>query len=97
MKKALVILLVIGFWLTCGYYAHGYSLGYFTHQFPWSKHEPWCTVWGYTGGPFALAASLIEGGNRYWRTKPLSTEERWNYFHSKWENLSMEEFEREEN
>jgi hypothetical protein len=92
MKKILVVLLIIGFWLTCGYYAHGYCLGYFTHRFPYFEHNRFATTTSYLFGPFALIVELIEIP-KYYLQKPLTKEEAWQAYHEKWSNLTRQDFE----
>ena len=95
LKIMTILLIILIFWITCGYIAHGYALGYFTHKFPWSDHASFCRF-AYIFGPFALVGELLHPPLHYLQT-PLTIEQRWEAFHKEWPILSREDFERVEN
>lgn len=87
MKK---FLLLIVFWAVCGYVNYGYTLGSGTNEFPMIDNTGISLFLAATG-PFGIPATLI-GGTKHWRLKPLTTEERYQYFHSEWPHLDRDYF-----
>jgi hypothetical protein len=91
MKKLWIVLL----WIGCSYADYGLTLGYFTKHYPQDSHIGFAVGMA-TGGPLSLPAALSDTP-LHWRTKPLTTEERWQAFHEQWPSLSRDYFEREYN
>lgn len=81
------------FWLTCSFFAWGFTMGSFTHSFPKGDHVG-ISAFMAIGGPFGLIISILCGHPNHWRVKPMSTEERWQYFHKDNPELDREYFER---
>ena len=86
--KTTVLILVL--WLACGYVSYHLNLGNWTHGYPDQDHRAFANAC-YIAGPIWLLPALLESPYR-WQDKPLSCEQRWEYFHRKWPELSKEWF-----
>jgi hypothetical protein len=85
------LLLFMGLWVTCGYFAHGYVLGFFTARYPDQEHESFARE-AYFFGPVALVSELLNPDRHYLQT-PLTREQRWEHFHNMYPALGREYFE----
>lgn len=96
MKKTIWRIVLLISWCWCGYLNYGYTLGSLTHKYPDSDHVA-ISIFMAVGGPIAAPAVLITAQPMHWRTKPLTTEERWDAFHKNAPSLSREYFEQHYN
>lgn len=92
MKKFLLGVL----WIVCGYLSYGYALGDFTSEFP-ADDNIGISVFMAAAGPFGLIAATVAGGTNHWRLKPLTTEERYQHFHSEFPDLDRAYFDQKYN
>lgn len=94
MKKLWIAVLAL-FWIGCSYVDYGLTLGYFTQHWP-QESQTGFAVGMAVFGPAGLVPALMVAPH-HWRTKPLTTEERWQAFHEQWPSLSRDYFERNSN
>lgn len=92
MKKYILLLLLVG-WLTCGSFARGFCLGEETREFPYFYHQPFCTSWGYAGGPITLTIAYLETSDHPFLQHGKTKEERWEAFQVEFPGLSRAYFE----
>lgn len=90
MEKVWFVLI----WLVCAFHNYGYTLGYFTHEYPAQSHRGIAPVMALSG-PFGVPAVYFGSLDKHWLLRPLTTVQRWEAFHRLYPSLTREYFDRE--
>lgn len=96
MKKVILLVLALTLWATIGFFNYGYTLGYFTNEFPDQKNIALARFTAMMG-PMALPAIYLVIDTDHWLLKPYTKEQRWQAFHERYPDLSRKYFEETDN
>ena len=86
-----MLVLIVLAWFAVGFVNYGFTLGWFTHEFPYHKNSS-VAVFVWITGPLATPGILLTCGYKYWLIKPRTYEERLKIFCETYPTLTKKEF-----